>query len=240
MKTLRKKLLFIGFFILLVYSSTALAQTETETETIVSDNDTLEGGHFVLYRRDISYEDTSVTVVLSSSEPIEFGVCDDPDLEKWNDDEGPYPDWYYNAEDVLTRTMTFILDSGSYDFCLLNWGVNPSSYSITVTITFDPSNTSSGNTIWYVIVSLAVIGGLIAIYLFMRSKSKKTQQPYSQQSTYDSRQIYTPYQSPTTEQPSYTAQPPATITPIGKNVCQNCGAYLESDAKFCTNCGSQI
>jgi len=225
---------------LLAFSSTALSQTGTETETIVSDSDTLDGGYFVLYRRDISYEDTSITVVLSSSEPIEFGVCDDPELEKWNDDEGPYPDWYYNAEDVLTRSMTFILDSGSYDFCLLNWGVNSSSYSITVTITYDPSNTSSSSTIWYVIIALVVIGGLFGIFLFMRSKSKKTQQPSSHQSTYDSRQIYTPYQSSTYEQPSSSTQQPATITPIGKNVCQNCGAYLEDDAKFCTNCGSQL
>jgi LPXTG-motif cell wall-anchored protein len=233
--TLRKKLLLIGFFMLLVYSNIALAQIEPETETIVSDNDILNGGYFVLYRRDISCYDTSVTVILSSSEPVEFGVCDDPDLEDWNNDEGPYPEWYYNAEDVLTRTMTFILDKGTYDFCLLNWGVNPASYTISVTITFDPSNTGGLNTIWYVVIAVVIIGGLIGIFLFRRSRRSKTQQPYSQPSTHDSRQIYTPYQPP-----SYTTQAPATITPTGTKVCQNCGADMESDVRFCTNCGSQI
>lgn len=237
MKKLRKKLLVIGFFILLAYSSTALAQTETET--IITDTDTLNSGYFVRYREDISYDDTSVTVILSSSEPIEFGTCDEGDLEAWNDG-GNYPVWYYNAEDVLSRTMTFILDKGTYDFCLLNWGVNAASYTIAVTITFDPSNTGGLNTIWYVIIAVIVIGGLIGIFLFMRSRRSKAQQPYSQPSTYDSTQIYTPYQSPTYEQSSYTTQAPAIITPLGAKVCQNCGADMESDAKFCTNCGSQI
>lgn len=223
MKILRKKLLFIGFFILLAYSSTALAQTETET--IITDTDTLNGGYFVRYREDISYDDTSVTVILSSSEPIEFGTCDEGDLEVW----------YYNAEDVLTRTMTFILDKGTYDFCLLNWGVNTASYTISVTITFDPSNTGSLNTIWYVVIAFVIVGGLIGIFLFMRSRRNKTQQPYSQPSTYDSTKIYTPYQPP-----SYTTQAPAAITPIGTKVCQNCGADMENDVRFCTNCGSQI
>ena len=162
MKTLRKKLLFIGFIILLAYSSTALAQTETET--IITDTDTLDGGYFVRYREDISYDDTSVTVILSSSEPIEFGTCDEGDLETWNDG-GSYPVWYYNAEDVLSRTMTVILDKGTYDFCLLNWGVNTASYTIAVTITFDPSNTGGLNTIWYVVIAVIVIGGLIGISL---------------------------------------------------------------------------
>ncbi len=230
--TLRKKLLFIGFFILLAYSSIALAQTETET--IITDTDTLNGGYFVRYREDISYDDTSVTVILSSSEPIEFGTCDDGDLEDWNEG-GAYPVWYYNVENVLTRTMTFILDKGTYDFCLLNWGVNSTSYTISVTIAFDPSHTSGLNTIWFVIIAVVVIGGLIGIFLFIRSRRSKTQQPHSQPSTYDSRQIYTPYQSP-----SYPTQAPATITPMGTIVCQNCGADMESDVKFCTNCGSQI
>lgn len=237
MKTLRKRLLVIGFFILLAYSNTTLAQTETET--IISDTDTLDGGYFVRYREDISYYDTNVTVILNSSEPIEFGACDEGDLETWNDG-GDYPVWYYNAEDVLTRTMKFILDKGTYDFALLNWGVNAANYSITVIIEYDPSNTGGGSTIWYVIIAVIVIGGLIGIFLFMRSRRSKTQQPYSQPSTYDSTQIYTPYQSPTYEQPSYTTQAPATIKPIGTIVCQNCGADMENDAKFCTNCGSQI
>ncbi len=234
---MRKKLLFIGFFVLLAYSSTALIQADTET--IVSDTDTLSSMYFVRYREDISYYDTNVTVVLNSSEPIEFGVCDEGDLEDWND-SGDDLVWYYNVEDALVRTMTFVLDKGTYDFCLLNWGVNTSSYSITITITFDPSNTGGESTIWYVIIAVIVIGGLIGIFLFMRSRRSKTQQPYSQPSTYDSTKVYTPYQSPTFEQSSYAAQKPATIAPMGTKVCQNCGSNEENDAKFCTNCGSQM
>lgn len=236
MNTLRKKLLFIGLLILLAYSSVALAQADTET--LITDTDTLDGGYYVRYREDISYYDTSLTVVLSSSEPIEFGVCDEGALEEWNDG-GDYPVWYYNSEDVLTRSMTFILDIGTFDFCLLNWGVNTANYTITVTITYDPANTGSGNTIWYIIIGIVGIGVLIGIIMFMRSRKRKTQQ-HSQPSQYDSRQIYTPYQSTTYEQPSYASQAPSPLKPAGTKVCQNCGADMESDTVFCTNCGSRI
>jgi len=236
-KTLRKKLLLIGFFILLVYSSTALIQADTET--IISDADTLSSGYYVLYRRDISYYDTNVTVVINSNEPLEFGVCDEGDLEDWNDG-GDYPVWYYNGEDVLVISMTFVLNKGTYDFCLLNWDVNIASYSINVIITFDPSNTGGGSTMWYVIIAIIVIGGLIGISLFKRSRRRKAQQPYSQPSTYDSTNIYTPYQSPTYEKSSYATQKPATIATMGTKVCQNCGADKKSYDRFCTNCGSKL
>ncbi len=242
MKTLRKKLLFIGFFILLVYSTTAFAQADTEV--IISDTDNLTGGYFILYRREISYFDTNVTVVLNSSEPIEFGVCDDGDLEDWNEG-GDYPIWYYNSEDVFTRTMHFILDDGDYNFCLLNWGVNTANYTLTVTITYDIANTPtssifSGSIIWYIIIIVVIIVALMGIFRFMRSRRRKTQQQYSQASQYDSRQIYTPYQSSTYEQPSYASQTPTPLKPLETKVCQNCGADMEGDAVFCTNCGSKI
>ncbi len=233
MNTLRKKLLFIGFLILLAYSSTAL--TQADTETLFTDTDTLEGGYYVRYREDISYYDTSLTVVLNSNEPIEFGVCDEGALEEWNDG-GDDPVWYYKSEDVLTRTMTFILDKGTYDFCLVNWGIHTASYTITVTITYDPANTGSGNAKWYIIIGIVGMGGLIGIFMFMRSRKSKTQQ-YSQTSQQDSRQIYTPYQSSTYEQPS---QAPPSLKPMGTKVCQNCGADMKNNTVYCTNCGSRI
>ncbi|MBY9002181.1 MAG: zinc ribbon domain-containing protein [Candidatus Heimdallarchaeota archaeon] len=224
---MKKKILFIGFIVLLAYTSPAFAQTETEI--LFTDADTLEGGYYVRYRMDISYNDVSVNVNINSSEPVDFGVCNEGGLE-----EGSDLVWYYHVENVTLKSMTFILDKGTFDFGLLNWGVDTASYSITVEITFDPTNTgSSGSWIWYIIIGAIVVGGIVGIFLFSRSRRAKTSQSYAQPQTYIPSQVHT-------YQPTFTTQQPAVITPMGVKVCPNCGGDNEDDARFCTTCGSKI
>ncbi len=230
-----KQLICIVFISLgiLIFSVNA----QVTTELLFSDTDTLDGGYWVRYQYEVSNSDTSIRVDMDSSEPLDFGICDGDEMEDWQNG-GSEPSWHLYRTNVTLNTITALLNRGTYDFVLINWGVSTSSYDIIVYESFDPSS-GFGNNIYTIIGIGIAIFAIIGIIAFVRSRRRRdAPAPVHYQTQVEPYQAYTQqpsqYQSPSTDQTLFESQPK------GMQICPNCGADEDMTTKFCTNCGSKL
>lgn len=90
---------------------------------------------------------------------------------------------------------------------------------------FSSGNTNPGDIFLYIGIIVAVLG---VVFIFIGSvKNSNRQRPQ-----------YPPYGMPP-QYPTYgvPVQPQA---PVQAAFCSNCGTKLDTDAKFCPGCGSQV
>ncbi len=221
-----KKLLFSLVLIVLALDTTILTQAKSTTETIFDDSTTVQWGYIWVIEEKIPASDTSVSVTVNSDEFVEFWVADKGDADNYING---FDIWVYFWEvDVLSETFNFVLENKqTYEFVIENYNAGMFDAYVDLTITFTYETTYT----WIIFVVLGVLGAGLVVYLVTRSRRKS---PTSQ--TYSSGQIYQPVMSS-----DYTTQ--ETLKPQGSALtkfCSYCGVSIESDARFCTNCGSQI
>lgn len=227
----------IVFVFIVCFSYSILANAETTTTDLLTDSDTLPSGYFVLYTKTISQSSTTVRVTVTSSDNVDVAICGGGDFEEWNDG-GSEPYWHAYSSDVTSTTITEILDSGSYDFVIINFGLSTVSYTISATQSYEVGGSDSEPGDWiYGLIGLGVIAIIIGAIVFRRRRRQQLQSEpgyYQQQQQYQTYQPQQTYQ--TTEQPPYAFNQ----TPQGLKVCPNCGFNEVLDAKFCTSCGSKL
>ncbi|NPD87713.1 MAG: zinc ribbon domain-containing protein [Asgard group archaeon] len=211
------------------------ADAQVTTSMLFNDNDSLAGSYWVRYQYEISHSDTTISVDINSSEPIDFGICDKDEMEDWQNGESE-PSWYVYRTNVTLNTITVTVNRGTYDFVLINWGVSISYYEITTYESYDPSF-SFGNKLYSIIgigITIFVVIGIIA---FVRSKRRR-RTPVQYQTQVGSYQPFT--QQPSEYQPPSSEQTVFEAKPKGLQICPNCGADEEISAAFCTNCGGKL
>lgn len=233
---MRKRLLFYIVFISLGLLVTSV-NAQVTTDLLFSDTDTLAGGYYVRYQYDIDYSDSSIRIDIDASEPLDFGICNGGEMEDWQNG-GSEPSWYVYRTNVTLNTITSVLDRGTYDFVLINWGSLTSSYDITVYASYDPSSNFFSNNITTIIIVIVAVFAAIGITALMRSRRRKAAPPIQYQTQTQPYQSYT--QQPTQYQPPSTDQTMFESKPKGMQICPNCGADEDMTTKFCTNCGTKL
>ncbi|MHA1200657.1 MAG: zinc-ribbon domain-containing protein [Candidatus Heimdallarchaeaceae archaeon] len=94
---------------------------------------------------------------------------------------------------------------------------------------------------FYVMLILLVA---VAITQFFKAnqaaKLSITAQPAAGPTVYTPYQPYqqSTYQPPQSQEPAYQEQPTKPAASLATKFCEHCGAKIEADARFCTNCGS--
>jgi len=237
------KIKTIVFVFIVCFSHSILVNAEITTTDLFADSDTLPSGYFVYYTRTISQSSTTVRVTISSSDNVDVAICGGGDFVEWNDG-GPEPYWHAYSSNVTSITITEILNSGSYDFVIINFGLSTISYTISATQSYDVGGSGLEPGDWiYGLIGLGVLAIIIGTIVFRRRRRQQmATQPgyYQQQQTYQPQRTYEPQQTYQTYQAA--EQPPSAFSQTQQDlkVCPNCGFNEDLDAKFCTSCGSKL